>query len=83
MPKERWKLVRRALTPAAAVRLYYFRKHRALVSGRAEVDIAPSTEWGPGCVISSFAKVKISGRFVMGRRVQIGTGCFIGAVRPL
>jgi acetyltransferase-like isoleucine patch superfamily enzyme len=30
-------------------------------------------------VISAFTKVKISGRFVMGRRVQIGTGCFIGA----
>jgi acetyltransferase-like isoleucine patch superfamily enzyme len=76
---ERWKLVRRALTPAAVVRFYYFRKHRALVSGRAEVDLVPSTEWGPGCVISAFTKVKISGRFVMGRRVQIGTGCFVGA----
>lgn len=71
--------MRRALTPATVVRLYYLRKHRALVSGRAEVDIAPATEWGPGCVISAFTKVKISGRFVMGRRVHIGSGCFIGA----
>lgn len=79
MPNERWKLVRRALTPAMAVRWYYLRKHRALVSGRAEVDLAPSTEWGPGCMISAFTKIKISGRFVMGRRVNIGSGCFIGA----
>lgn len=79
MPTKRWKLVRRALTPAMAVRLYYLRKHRAVVSGRAEVDIATSTDWGPDCVISAFTKIKISGRFVMGRRVQIGSGCFIAA----
>jgi acetyltransferase-like isoleucine patch superfamily enzyme len=32
-------------------------------------------------VIGSFTKVKISGRFVMGRRVQIATNCFIGVGR--
>jgi len=74
-----WKLVRRVLTPPSVVRLYYLRKHRCFVSGRAEVDLARTTEWGPGCVIGAFAKVKISGRFVMGRRVQIGSGCFVGA----
>jgi acetyltransferase-like isoleucine patch superfamily enzyme len=61
------------------VRLYYLWKHRAFVSGRAEVDLAPSTSWGKGCVISAFTKVKISGPFVMGQRVQISTGCFLGA----
>jgi acetyltransferase-like isoleucine patch superfamily enzyme len=61
------------------VRLYYFWKHGAVISGKAEVDLAPSTSWGKGCVISAFTKVKISGPFIMGRRVQISTGCFIGA----
>jgi virginiamycin A acetyltransferase len=79
LPGKSWKLIRRALVPSSAVRLYYLKRHRAVVSGRAEVDLVGSTEWGPGCVISAFTKVKISGRFVMGRRVQIGTGCFIGA----
>jgi len=74
-----WKLVRRALIPMIAVRLYYFWKHRAVVSSRAEVDLASSTSWGKGCVISAFTKVKISGPFVMGRRVSISTGCFVGA----
>ncbi|MEO6055988.1 MAG: acyltransferase [Gemmatimonadales bacterium] len=62
-------------------RIYYFAKHRAVISGRAEVDVASSTSWGPGCVISAFTKIKISGPFIMGRQVQIATGCFIGAGR--
>jgi acetyltransferase-like isoleucine patch superfamily enzyme len=74
-----WKLVRRVLTPMVVVRLYYFLKHGAAVSGRAEVDLASSTSWGKGCIISAFTKVKINGPFVMGKRVQISTGCFIGA----
>lgn len=73
------KLVRRAATPAFVTRIYYFAKHRAVISGRAEIDVASSTSWGPGCVISAFTKIKISGPFIMGRRVQIATGCFIGA----
>lgn len=76
-----WRLVRRALVPMLLVRLYYLWKHRALISGRAEVDLAPTTRWGPGCVISAFTKVKVSGPFVMGRRVHIATGCFIAAGR--
>jgi acetyltransferase-like isoleucine patch superfamily enzyme len=74
-----WKLLRRVLTPMIVVRLYYFWKHGAVISGKAEVDLASSTSWGRGCIISAFTKVKISGPFVMGRRVQISTGCFIGA----
>ena len=73
------RLARRVLTPMVVVRLYYFVKHRAAISSRAEVDLADSTSWGPGCVISAFTKVKISGPFVMGRRCQISTGCFVGA----
>jgi acetyltransferase-like isoleucine patch superfamily enzyme len=73
------KLARRALTPMVMVRLYYYVKHRAIVSSKAEVDLADSTTWGNGCVISAFTKVKINGPFVMGRRCQISTGCFLGA----
>jgi acetyltransferase-like isoleucine patch superfamily enzyme len=61
------------------VRLYYLWKHGAIISRKAEVDLAPPTTWGRGCVISAFTKVKISGPFVMGRGVQISTGCFLGA----
>lgn len=74
----KWHVVRRALIPMAYVRLYYFWKHRTFISGKAEVDLDASTAWGRGCVISAFTKVKIGGPFVMGRRVQIATGCFIG-----
>jgi acetyltransferase-like isoleucine patch superfamily enzyme len=73
------KLVLRVLTPMVVVRLYYFWKHRAIISGKAEVDLASSTSWGKGCIISAFTKVKISGPFVLGQRVQIATGCFLGA----
>jgi acetyltransferase-like isoleucine patch superfamily enzyme len=73
------KLVRRVLTPMVVVRLYYFWKHRAVISGKAEVDLASTTSWGKGCVISAFTKVKISGPFVLGQRVQISTSCFLGA----
>jgi acetyltransferase-like isoleucine patch superfamily enzyme len=75
------KLARRVLVPMLFVRLYYFWKHKAVISQKAEVDLAPSTSWGEGCLISAFTKVKITGPFVMGRRVQIATGCFIGAGR--
>ena len=61
------------------VRAYYFLKHRTIISSKAEVDLADSTTWGKGCVISAFTKVKITGPFVMGRRCQVGSGCFLGA----
>ena len=73
------KLARRTLTPMVMVRLYYFFKHRAVISSKAEVELSDTTIWGTGCVISAFTKVKISGPFVMGRRCQISTGCFLGA----
>ncbi len=73
------RLARRALTPTVLVQLYYLVKFRAVISGKAEVDLASSARWGSECVISAFTKIKISGPFVMGRRVHIATGCFIGA----
>jgi hypothetical protein len=68
MPK--WKLVRRTLTPMLFVRLYNLWKHRAAISGKAEVDLASTTSWGRGCVISTFTKIKISGR----SKVDVGGG---------
>jgi acetyltransferase-like isoleucine patch superfamily enzyme len=76
--KGRWRLAWRVLMPQFVAQLFYFWKHRAFVSGKAEVEIADSTDWGRGCVISAFTKVKIAGPFRMGRRVQISTSCFIG-----
>jgi acetyltransferase-like isoleucine patch superfamily enzyme len=73
------KLIGRALTPMVVVRLYYFLKHRTVISSKAEVDLAATTNWGRGCVISAFTKVKITGPFIMGRGCQISTGCFFGA----
>jgi acetyltransferase-like isoleucine patch superfamily enzyme len=72
------KLLRRAVTPMLAVRLYYYCKHGTVISGKAEVDLSSSTKWGRGCRISAFTKIKIVGPFVMGRGVQIATGCFLG-----
>lgn len=74
-----WRVLRRAATPTIVTQAYYYLKHRAYVSGRAEVEVAGSTDWGRGCVISAFTKVKITGPLVMGRRVQIATNCFIAA----
>ncbi len=73
--------VRRALIPSIVVRLYYLAKHGTVISRRSDIDLATTTDWGRGCVISAFTKIKISGHFVMGRGVQIGSNTFIGAGR--
>jgi acetyltransferase-like isoleucine patch superfamily enzyme len=74
-----WKSAGRAMVPTFVVRLYYLARHGAIISGRSEVDLASSTVWGRGCVISAFAKVTIFGPFTMGTGVQIGSNSFIGA----
>jgi virginiamycin A acetyltransferase len=65
--------------PQFVAQLYYLWKHRAFVSGKAEVEIAAGTQWGRGCVIGAFTKVKVAGPFRMGERVQIATNCFIAS----
>ncbi len=75
----KWKSVQRALVPTFVVRIYYLIRHGTVISGRSEVDLAGTTHWGRGCVISAFAKIKIFGPFTMGRGVQIGSNTFIGA----
>jgi acetyltransferase-like isoleucine patch superfamily enzyme len=71
------RLLRRFAVPGFVVRLIYFWRFRALVSPRAEVEWAPGVDWGRGCVVSSFTKIKINGPFRLGRRVHIASGCFI------
>lgn len=76
MPKK-WRVILRYLTPALVIQWVYYWRFRALVSGRAEVELSPTAKWGPGCVISSFVKIKITGPFCLGRKVQIASGCFL------
>jgi acetyltransferase-like isoleucine patch superfamily enzyme len=64
--------------PQFVAQLYYFWKHRAYVSGKAEVEVSRAAQWGRGCVISAFTKVKVNGPFRMGRGVQVASNCFIG-----
>ncbi len=72
--------LKRMLTPAPAITLYYLWKFRAKVSPKAEVDLTSNIELGKGCVIGSFTKLKASGGvFRMGDRGGIANGCFISA----
>ena len=77
--ERKWRILKRAITPQIVAQLYYLLKHGAYISGKAQVEVASSTEWGRGCAIGAFTTVKIGGRFVMGQRVQIGSNCFVGA----
>jgi acetyltransferase-like isoleucine patch superfamily enzyme len=70
-------VLRRFLIPRVVGRLLYFVRFRALISPRAEVQYSSQADWGRGCVVSSFTKIKIDGPFRMGRKVQIAAGCFI------
>ncbi|HEX2220254.1 MAG TPA: DapH/DapD/GlmU-related protein [Gemmatimonadales bacterium] len=72
-----WRVVRRVLTPTPVVQLYYYWKHGAVISAKAEVELVGGTTWGRDCVISAYTKIKIPGPLTLGDRVHIGTGCFI------
>ena len=69
--------VARRFLPGFLVQWIYFVRFRAMVSPRAEVEVSGHARFGRGTVISSFTKIKISGPFVTGRRVQIASNCFI------
>jgi len=73
------KVALRYLTPGFVSRAYYFAKYRSLISGSAEIPISGHFRMGPGCVISSYTKMKIYGPCVFGARVQIATCCFLGS----
>lgn len=71
-------LLKRFLTPPIVVSLIYWRRYGAKISPRAEVDVTDNLKFGPGCVVSSFTKIKAAaGPLVMGERVQIATQCFL------
>jgi len=71
------RMARRFLLPRFVTRLLYLVRFRAVLGPLAEVEYSRLASWGPGCVISSFTKVKINGPFRMGRRVHIASGGFI------
>ena len=72
--------VRRVLAPRLLVSIYYFLRHRAYISPRAEVDPDGSVTVGRHSRIASFVKVKASGGAVtIGSRVDVGTGAHIAS----
>ena len=74
------KGLQRMLTPAWVVTLYYLAKYRAKVSPKAEVDLSDNLQFGSGCVVSSFTKIKaIDGVIRFGDRAGIASGCFIAS----
>ena len=71
---------RRFLVPRWGVSLYYYLRFRCKVSTRAEVEMSPLLQIGPGSEISSFTKIKASyGPLRIGRNCFIGAGSFIAS----
>jgi acetyltransferase-like isoleucine patch superfamily enzyme len=72
------QLLTRFLIPRVGISLYYFLRFRARVSPRAEVELTPNIRFGPGCIVSSFSKIKTpAGRIVVGERSGFAAGCFL------
>ena len=68
------------LTPSFVVTAYYLLKYGAKVSPRAEVDLSKNLQFGKGCTISSYTKIKaIDGPVTFGNRAGVAIGCFIAA----
>jgi len=56
------------LTPSFVVTAYYLLKYGAKVSPRAEVDLSKYLQFGKGCTISSYTKIKaIDGPVTFGK----------------
>jgi acetyltransferase-like isoleucine patch superfamily enzyme len=71
-------IIKRFLTPPLVVSLIYWRRYGAKVSPRAEVDLSDKLQFGRGCVVSSFTKIKATlGTIRIGEHVQIATHCFL------
>lgn len=74
------KIIQRFLLPSFVISVIYLLRYRCKVSPRAEVELSRRLRIGEGSQISSFAKIKATdGDLVIGRNVDIGTGCFIAA----
>jgi len=73
-------VLRRFLVPRAWITLRAYLRFRCRVSPRAEVELGPNLTIGEGSSIGSFTKVKSSdGPLVIGRNVDIATGCFLSS----
>jgi acetyltransferase-like isoleucine patch superfamily enzyme len=71
-------LLRRFLIPSFVVSAYGYLKLRAAISPRAEVELSPQLQLGPGTRVSSFTKIKVTdGPLVTGVKCGFGTGCFL------
>ena len=70
----------RMLTPSILVSALYYLRQGAKISPKAEVDLTDNLQFGPGAVVSSFAKIKAhDGPLVFGARAGIASGCFIAS----
>ena len=75
-------VLRRFLTPGFVVTVRGYFKYGCMISPRAEVEITPHLRIGRKTVIGSFAKLKATdGPLVIGRHVDIATGCVINSHR--
>ena len=71
-------LIKRFFTPPLVVSFVYWRRYGAKVSPRAEVELTDNLQFGPGCVVSSFTKIKATlGTLRVGSHVHIATQCFL------
>ena len=68
------------LTPSFVVTAYYLLKYGAKVSPRAEVDLSKKLQFGKGCTVSSFTKIKaVDGPVTFGDRAGVAIGCFFAS----
>jgi acetyltransferase-like isoleucine patch superfamily enzyme len=71
-------LIKRFLTPPLVVSLIYWRRYGAKVSPKSEVELTDNLQFGNGCVVSSFTKIKATlGTIRVGSNVHIATHCFL------
>ena len=74
------KVVQRFLVPRFFLSIYFFYRHRCMVSPRAEVELSPHLRIGQHTQISSFCKIKATdGPVTIGKNVSIGAGTFISS----
>jgi amino acid adenylation domain-containing protein len=72
------RLVQRFLVPRFVTSLYFLVRFGAKVSPHAEAELSPLLEFGKGCVVGSFTKIKASdGPVRFGSRCGIANSCFI------
>lgn len=74
------KIIKRFLVPGPIKTLFFLIKHRCKVSPKAEIDLSENLQLAPGCVVSSFTKIKASdGKLIVGERSSFEFGCFVAS----